>query len=336
MAGTVLGGGVSLGQQLLLVGGGAATMVSVSSIHRNHVNVEYVWETENWGVDVQWKEARPCTSTRFPTHLVACNRVLGADQSATLAIAAAPIEHEPTSVHAAPPAQPIAPTRAPSSKPPAVDEDDPFAGLMMGGFDDEDPDAPPSTSVEGSSMPAAEGDDPHPMSDGGYASSLLGSSPEADWGGAASAPTARQRPCSQAPRNGRPPLRTRSETHALRMRCADARGLVPLQRRGSNNGGHRGAVLLGLSRSTQLQWRIECLVVLWSGIWPPRGLVSGCWPPQGACLGNRHDYVYCRWCTMSTFSLGEACTPPATLAYLMTNTAHSVSMHTLHKHIIKA
>ncbi len=43
MAGTLLQGGVSLGQQLQVVGGGGGGgMVQVTSIHRSHVSVEYV------------------------------------------------------------------------------------------------------------------------------------------------------------------------------------------------------------------------------------------------------------------------------------------------------
>lgn len=220
-------------------------------------------------------------------------RVLGPDQSATLAIAAAPVETtEPSGTlltDTLVDGNDTLPTHT-ASPPSAVDRDDPFAGLMTDGFDHEEPvEGPVDFDLSGH---LAEAEDLHPMSDGGYASSLLGSSPEADWAGVASAPTrmARHRRCGQGPRSGWAPLRTRSESHMLRMRsCTSAHaGGVP-QQRGSNNGGHRGAVLLGLSRPTQLRWRLQCLLVLWSGVWPPRGLLSGCWPPQGmmqcvACL----------------------------------------------------
>lgn len=270
MAGTVLAGGVSLGQQLALVGGG---VVRVSSIHRSHVSVECV----DCGC---WRHVDLSLLLHDSMHHH--RSVLGPDESATLAIASAPASQPLDAAPLHPPKAP-APLQPPTASQPEIDEDDPFAGLMMGGFDDDlgAEDDPSDLGADPLHTPTP--NDLHSISDGA-SSSILGSSPEAgsDWGGAASAPTrARPRRCGQAPRSGRPPLRSRSETHAQRMRCADVFGVRPLERRGSNNGGHRGAVLLGLTRPTVLQWCLECLVVIWSGVWPPRGLISGCWPPHG-------------------------------------------------------
>ena len=38
-------------------------------------------------------------------------------------------------------------------------------------------------------------------------------------------------------------------------------------------------MLLDMSMQPQAVWRFEAVLVLLSGFWPPRGLVSGCWPP---------------------------------------------------------
>ena len=37
-----------------------------------------------------------------------------------------------------------------------------------------------------------------------------------------------------------------------------------------------------MSMQPQAVWRFEAVLVLLSGFWPPRGLVSGCWPPGSA------------------------------------------------------
>ena len=37
-----------------------------------------------------------------------------------------------------------------------------------------------------------------------------------------------------------------------------------------------------MSMQPQAVWHFEAVLVLLSGLWPPRGLVSGCWPPGSA------------------------------------------------------
>ena len=41
----------------------------------------------------------------------------------------------------------------------------------------------------------------------------------------------------------------------------------------------QGTVLLDITMQPRAVWRFEAVLVLLSGHWPPRGLVSGCWPP---------------------------------------------------------
>lgn len=41
----------------------------------------------------------------------------------------------------------------------------------------------------------------------------------------------------------------------------------------------QGTVLLDMAMQPRAVWRFEAVLVLLSGHWPPRGLVSGCWPP---------------------------------------------------------
>ena len=43
--------------------------------------------------------------------------------------------------------------------------------------------------------------------------------------------------------------------------------------------GLQGTVLLDMAMQPRAVWRFEAVLVLLSGHWPPRGLVSGCWPP---------------------------------------------------------
>jgi len=46
--------------------------------------------------------------------------------------------------------------------------------------------------------------------------------------------------------------------------------------------GVQGTVLLGKEVAPRAVWRFEAVMVLSSGHWPPRGLLSGCWPPRSA------------------------------------------------------
>ena len=45
----------------------------------------------------------------------------------------------------------------------------------------------------------------------------------------------------------------------------------------------QGMVLLASTLNPQTVWEFTALLVLLSGHWPPRGLISGCWPPSTSC-----------------------------------------------------